>query len=112
MKRNMSLREKEMEARLGKIERDNAMLLSTLSGIANSFGELSRVLPVTRTGLGTETGLLTGVEREMRDGGDEETARGELTRSDSVMQGVEFGAGKVSQENLKGEGMGHDHDDH
>jgi hypothetical protein len=111
MKRNISLREKEMEARLGKIERDNAMLLSTLSGIANSFGELSKVLPRTGMGFKRETGLLTEVEREMRDGGSEEIVRGDLTRLDPVMQDLELGAGKVSQENLEEERIGYDYDD-
>jgi hypothetical protein len=76
LKRNMSLREKEMDARLGKLERDNTMLMTTLSGIATSFGELSRVLPRARVML-REPGMLTDVEREMRDGGDEKMVRGE-----------------------------------
>jgi hypothetical protein len=41
----MSLKEKELDARLKKIERDNVMLLSTLSGIASSFQELHRLYP-------------------------------------------------------------------
>ncbi|KAG0651769.1 hypothetical protein D0Z07_1684 [Hyphodiscus hymeniophilus] len=69
VKRNMSLREKETDARLGKLERDNRMLITTLSSIASSFGELNRVLP--RTGLqASEHGMLTGVNGELRDGGD------------------------------------------
>jgi hypothetical protein len=47
-KRNMSLRERGVEARLQRIERENAMLMSTLGGIANSFGELDRLLPKRR----------------------------------------------------------------
>jgi hypothetical protein len=41
----MSLKEKELDARLKKIERDNVMLLNTLSGIASSFQELHRLYP-------------------------------------------------------------------
>lgn len=44
-KRNMSLREKGLDARLRKIEKENEMLLNTLSGIVSSFGELNRMLP-------------------------------------------------------------------
>ena len=39
----MSLREKELDARLNKIEYDNVILLHTLSGIAKSFGDLNRM---------------------------------------------------------------------
>jgi hypothetical protein len=39
-----------MEARLQRIERDNVMLLTTLSGIAKSFGELSKILPTKDSG--------------------------------------------------------------
>lgn len=102
VKRNMSLREKEVDARLRKVERDNAMLLSTLSGIANSFGELSRALPRARRRFRKDGGMLTDVEREMREGGHEEMVKGELTKLDPVMRELELGAGKLSQESLKG----------
>lgn len=100
VKRNMNLREKEMDVRLGKVERDNAMIMSTLSGIASSFGELSRVLPGTGIRFRGE-GLLTKVERETRKDGDGGIVHGELTKLDPVMRELEFGAGKVSQESLK-----------
>ena len=102
VKRNVSLREKEMDARIGKIERDNAMILNTLSGIANSFGELSRALPAARRFRGGATGMLTDVEKEMREGGDEELVKGELTKLDPAMRELEREAGKVSQESLEG----------
>ncbi|PBP19230.1 hypothetical protein BUE80_DR009849 [Diplocarpon rosae] len=41
-KRNMSLREKEMDARMDKIERDNEVLLRTLGVIAKRFEEIAR----------------------------------------------------------------------
>jgi hypothetical protein len=41
-KRNLSLREKELDDRMSKIERDNLVLLRTLSGIADSCGEMKR----------------------------------------------------------------------
>jgi hypothetical protein len=41
----MSLKEKELDSRLQQIERDNAMLLNTLSGIAKSFGDLNKIIP-------------------------------------------------------------------
>jgi len=44
----MTLHEKEMDARMTKIERDNMMILNTLSGIASSFGDLNRLLPKTQ----------------------------------------------------------------
>jgi hypothetical protein len=73
----MSLHEKELDARLRKIERDNTMLLNTLSGIANSFGQLNKLLPgvripsrvienIPREELGRETGM-EGMEPIMRE---------------------------------------------
>jgi hypothetical protein len=43
--RNTMLRERELHARVTRLERDNAMLIKTLGNIAKSFGELSRLLP-------------------------------------------------------------------
>ncbi|EKD14584.1 uncharacterized protein L3040_000106 [Drepanopeziza brunnea f. sp. 'multigermtubi'] len=42
-RRNVKLREKEMDARLNKMEHDNILLLQTLGGVAESFGTLGRV---------------------------------------------------------------------
>lgn len=42
-KRNLTIKEKELDARLKKIEKDNMVLRSTLSGIATSFQELNRL---------------------------------------------------------------------
>lgn len=61
-KRNMSLKEKELDARLLKIERDNAILLDALSGIAKSFGELNKVLPRSQPRRDSE--ILLGSEME------------------------------------------------
>ena len=69
-KRNMSLREREVDVRLSKIERDNMMLMSTLNGIANSFGELSRVIPRTAI-CPEEPALVMGLDRGITDGGNE-----------------------------------------
>lgn len=43
-RRNLSLQDKELDARLTRIENDNELLLNTLSGIAKSFGGLSMIL--------------------------------------------------------------------
>lgn len=81
-KRNMTLHEKEMDARMTKIERDNMMLLNALSGIASSFGDLNRLLP--RTQLQTQaqlrrtSGLLESREVVEGDADWAETARREL----------------------------------
>jgi hypothetical protein len=91
VKRNMSLREKEMDARLVKLERDNTMLMLTLSGIATSFGELSKVLPRTNMQL-KEPGLLTDVGMEMRDGGEEDGVHDGSKNLESVMKQLKSGA--------------------
>lgn len=62
-KRNMSIKEKELDSRLQKIERDNAMLLNTLSGIAKSFGDLNKIIP-RNSRPRREGGLLLGREME------------------------------------------------
>lgn len=41
-KRNLREREKELDIRLSRIERDNEVLMSVLSGIASGFSQLSR----------------------------------------------------------------------
>ncbi|KAH8601258.1 hypothetical protein B0O99DRAFT_252570 [Bisporella sp. PMI_857] len=43
-KRNSLLREKEVDARLSKIEKDNAILLHAMSGMAKNFSGLSHIL--------------------------------------------------------------------
>jgi hypothetical protein len=47
-KRNLSLREKGLDARLRKVERENEILLQTLSGIVSSFGDLNKTLPMVQ----------------------------------------------------------------
>ncbi|KAH8800062.1 hypothetical protein F5882DRAFT_394426 [Hyaloscypha sp. PMI_1271] len=42
VKRNTREREKELDIRLGRIERDNEVLMSVLSGVASGFSQLSR----------------------------------------------------------------------
>ena len=68
----MTLHEKELDLRLSKIERDNAMLLHTLSGIASSFGQLNRLVP-SRRGQGMEPLMreLSGGSKREREGGEE-----------------------------------------
>lgn len=61
-KRNMSLKEKELDARLQKIENDNIMLTNALSGIAKSFSELNRILPGSRPT--RDGGLLLGYDMD------------------------------------------------
>lgn len=84
IKRNMSLREKEMETRLRKVERDNAMLMTTLSGIAGSFGQLSSLLPQGRV----------GPEETLRPQG----VVAEIQKLEPFMRELQAGAGRVSME--------------
>lgn len=94
VKRNMSLREKAMEDRLRKIERDNAMLMTTLSGIAGSFGQLNSLLPRPRP----ETGNILGREPFRRPQGVVE----EIQKLEPVMRELQAGAGRVSMEEASG----------
>ncbi|PMD35187.1 hypothetical protein L207DRAFT_108268 [Hyaloscypha variabilis F] len=74
VKRNMREREKELDIRLGRIERDNEVLMSVLSGIASGFSQLSRRVDegvlggrgVRKVASRKELGLL-GVEQSMRE---------------------------------------------
>ena len=92
------MREKEVESRLGKIETDNLVLLNTLSGIAKTFGELSRMLPAAGKGRGTGTMLLGNVEV-----GDEVRIRkGDLERMEPVMRELQGMAPRVSGESIGG----------
>jgi hypothetical protein len=90
VKRNISLREKAMEDRLRKIERDNAMLMTTLSGIAGSFGQLNSLLPRTRP----ETSNILVREPIRRSQGVVE----EIQKLEPVMRELQAGAGRVSME--------------
>lgn len=64
----MTLHEKELDARLSKIEKDNAMLLHTLSAIANSFGQFNRFMPESRGGgIGLVQDGTAGIEPLMRE---------------------------------------------
>jgi hypothetical protein len=93
VKRNMSLREKEMETRLRKVERDNAMLMTTLSGIAGSFGQLSSLLPQGRAG--PEDVL---AEEVLRPHG----VVDEIQKLEPFMRELQAGAGRVSMEERVG----------
>lgn len=50
----MTLHEKELDARLSKIEKDNQLLLSTLKDIATAFGQLGSLLPAEVEDVGME----------------------------------------------------------
>jgi hypothetical protein len=94
-RRNAGAREKEVESRLGKIEMDNLVLLNTLSGIAKTFGELSRMLPAASWGRGA--GLLGSVEvGDMQ----ERIRKGDLERMEPVMRELQGMAPRVSGESL------------
>jgi hypothetical protein len=102
VKRNVREREKELDIRLGRIERDNRLLMSTLSGIANSFGELSR--RVERNGMGIGNGL--GREKLLKGlgtlgSGDEEQSRG----FEPVMRELQILAPSISRESIKRTGV-------
>jgi hypothetical protein len=86
---------------LGKIEKDNLVLLNTLSGIAKTFGELSRILPATGWGRGTGTG--TGLLGNVGVGDEEERIRkGDLERMEPVMRELQVMAPRGSGESLGG----------
>jgi len=111
-KRNMSLREKEMDARMSKIESDNMMLLQTLGGIARSFGEISRIGKETRGDRRTTARLL---DEEWKPSEEEKRRRGELERMEPVMREMQVLAPRVSMEihrvRKEGEEDGEDSDD-
>ena len=89
VKRNMSLREKEMENRLRKIERDNALLMTTLTGIAGSFGQLNSLLPRSR-----QTGNALAREQILHP----QDVVEEIQKLEPVMRELQAGAGRVSME--------------
>ncbi|KAF8859380.1 hypothetical protein BDZ45DRAFT_782765 [Acephala macrosclerotiorum] len=135
-KRNLSLREQELDARMRKIERDNAVLLQTLGGIARSFGQLHRVTgqrgrnlrrefegfreeergrEERRLGFGEGMGEMgyREVGREGRGeskgevrGVDEGARRGELRSIEPVMRELQGLAPRVSTESRVLEGEG------
>ncbi|KAH7418016.1 hypothetical protein BKA64DRAFT_185837 [Cadophora sp. MPI-SDFR-AT-0126] len=111
-KRNMSLREKEMDARMSKIESDNLMLLQTLGSIARSFGEISRIGKETRGDRKTTARLL---DEEWMPSEEEKRRRVELQRMEPFMREMQVLAPRVSMEihRLKkdGEEAGEDSDD-
>ncbi|KAG4429074.1 hypothetical protein IFR05_015441 [Cadophora sp. M221] len=106
-KRNMSLREREMDARMSKIESDNMMLLQTLGGIAKSFGEISRIGKETRKDRSTARLL----DEEWKPNSEEKRHRGELEKMEPVMQEMKGLAPSVSSEIHKGRRGDGDDDD-
>lgn len=99
-KRNVSLREKELDDRLLKIERDNMILLKTLNGIASSFGELKRLSG--QADKRHRRGWM-GV-REV----DEERRLAELERMEPIMRDLQGMAPRVSTESVRQRWEGED----
>jgi hypothetical protein len=95
LKRNLREREKDLDERLRRIERDNRLLMSTLSGIASSFGELSR--RVEKGGLG----IGMGKWEETGELGEERRMHGELRGMEPVMRELQVLAPRVSTEIVK-----------
>lgn len=100
----MTLKEKELDARLQKIEKDNLLLLKTLNGIANSFGELGRIMP--RRVVRRERSLMDGSDDGSRrvSGVDIGGANGGMQKMRSlepVMRELQGVAGRVSSEDLE-----------
>lgn len=91
----MSLREKEMDARMSKIENDNIMLLQTLGGIARSFGEISRIGRETRGGKERRGGKL--LDDAWRPSAENKRA-GERERMEPVMRELQVLAPTVDRE--------------
>jgi hypothetical protein len=107
----MSLREKELDERLSKIEYDNIMLLHTLSGIARSFGEFRRMEKQKKVGTGA-MGEGTWGARIRAGLTDEEKRLGELERMEPVMRELACLAPRVSEESVKREfGDGQERDE-
>lgn len=92
-KRNISLREKELDDRLLKIERDNMILLKTLNGIASSFGELKRLS-------GQEDKRHRRGWMDVREA-DEERRLVELERMEPIMRDLQGMAPRVSTESVR-----------
>lgn len=100
MKRNVREREKELDVRLSRIERDNEMLMGVLSGIASGFGQLSR-----RVDEGAVNGVGRGLRRVgsrdvvglRKEGGREKG----LSSVEESMRELQFLAPSVSGESVK-----------
>jgi len=124
LKRNMSLREKELDARLAKIELEHSMLMTTLGGIARNFVELDRVLPLwagkhdlkkresVKRGHFTERSVDESQRGERKV---ELAAQGDLMRRmasmESLMRGLQGAAGRVSGESFRRVNAHNDFDD-
>jgi hypothetical protein len=113
-KRNIREREKELDLRLGRIERDNEVLIGVLSGIASGFSELSR--RVEKNGLGLGHG---GLGRGMGLGeiGGASAGEGERRKEaglrgvEPVMRELQVLAPSVSRESVKHVGDEFEEDD-
>ncbi|KAH7336118.1 hypothetical protein BKA65DRAFT_28137 [Rhexocercosporidium sp. MPI-PUGE-AT-0058] len=109
-KRNMSLREREMDARMSKIESDNKMLLQTLGTIARSIGEISRIGKESRK----EGRIARLLDEERKLSPEEKRRRVELEKMEPVMREMQGMAPSVSMEIHKvrsGNGEDEDSDD-
>ncbi|CZS98744.1 hypothetical protein WAI453_001865 [Rhynchosporium graminicola] len=107
LKRNMSLRECEMDARISKIESDNIMLLQTLGGIARSFGEISRIGKEART----ERRTARLLDEEWSPSPEEKRRRGELEKIEPVMRVMREMAPRVSMEGQREGKVGRNSED-
>jgi len=101
IKRNLREREKELDVRLGRIERDNRLLMSTLSGIASSFGDLSR--KVEKGGVGNAIDRAERLLEELGSG-EEERRVGEGRGVEPIMRELQVLAPSVSEESVKSAG--------
>ena len=94
-RKSFSLREKDFDARLARIEKDNAILLKTLGGIAKSFAGLSMLLSQGNMGgsiIHEQRGLrerdLDPVMRELQNAA--QRVSGEVSRKSTKIYSDEF----------------------
>lgn len=110
VKRNTREREKELDIRLGKIERDNEVLMSVLSGVASGFSQLSR--RVDEGALETVGAMGRGL-RQVESGKKVDAVRKELDLRDveHSMRELQVLAPSVSRESIENMGDEFEEDD-
>jgi hypothetical protein len=110
VKRNTREREKELDIRLGKIERDNEVLMSVLSGVANGFSQLSR--RVDEGALETVGAMGRGL-RQVESGKSVDAVRKEmdLRSVEQSMRELQVLAPSVSRESIENMGDEFEEDD-
>lgn len=110
MKRNTREREKELDIRLGKIERDNEVLMSVLSGVATGFSQLSR--RVDEGALETVGAMGRGL-RQVESGKKVDAVRKELDLRgvEQSMRELQVLAPSVSRESIENMGDEFEEDD-